>query len=61
MTGRTTGRPSVSPNEPADPFEFDYADRVDVYLRRAQVAESAAEKNFHVRHARQLLAACTDA
>lgn len=36
------------------------ARRIDAYLERAVAAENGSEKDFHVRHARQLLEACRD-
>jgi hypothetical protein len=60
MTGQTTG--SVRPSEgmPLEPIDADSAARIDVHLERALAADDAAEKDFHVRHARQLLAAASE-
>jgi hypothetical protein len=60
MTGRTRERPGVTPTGSARTLDFDYAERVDTYLERAQAADDPAEKDFHLKHARQLLTACRE-
>jgi hypothetical protein len=37
----------------------DTASRIDAFLERALDADDPSQKDFHVRHARQVLEACT--
>ena len=43
-----------------DTLDPDSIERIDVHLQRALGAADSDEKNFHVRHARQLLEACRE-
>jgi hypothetical protein len=58
MTGQTQGE-SGSADGLLGRLDADSAERIDVHLERAMGAEGE-EKDFHVRHARQLLEACKD-
>jgi len=60
MPGHTTEQPSGSAGLTLGGLDADSADRIDVHLKRALEADDDEEKDFHVRHARQLLEACTD-
>jgi hypothetical protein len=60
MTGQTTGRVRPPEGMPLEPIDADSVERIDVHLERALAAEDEAEKDFHVRHARQLLAAARE-
>lgn len=59
MTGKTHGQ-SGSAEVALGTLDPDSIDRIDVHLQRALGAEDADEKDFHVRHARQLLEACRE-
>jgi hypothetical protein len=61
MPGQTTERPGGSAGLSLGTLDADSADRIDVHLKRALEADDEEEKDFHVRHARQLLEACTEA
>ena len=58
MTGETTERLREGSTLVLDALDSDSAGRIDRHLRRAEKAEEDDEKDFHVRHARQLLEAC---
>lgn len=59
MTGQTQGE-TTTPGRPSlGSLDADSVERIDVHLQRALHAEGA-EKDFHVRHARQLLQACKE-
>ena len=59
MTGQTQGE-ATTPGRPSPgPLDADSVERIDVHLQRALHAEGA-KKDFHVRHARQLLEAWKD-
>jgi len=59
MTGQTQGEATAARGQSLGSLDTDSVDRIDVHLERALDAEGA-EKDFHVRHARQLLEACRD-
>ncbi len=59
MTGKTHGQ-SGSGEVTLGTLDPDSIDRIDVHLQRALGAEDTEEKDFHVRHARQLLEACRE-
>lgn len=58
MTGGTTGQ--TDGDVAMGSLDADSVDRIDRYLRRAESATERAEKDFNVRHARQLLVACRE-
>lgn len=58
MTGQSTGRPQGTQDLPLGKLDPDTVDRIDVHLERALHADDADDKDFHVRHARQLLEVC---
>lgn len=59
MTGQTQGESGTADGALLGRLDADSVDRIDVHLERAMGAEGD-EKDFHVRHARQLLEACKD-
>lgn len=59
MTGQTTGRAKSSDESTGETLDAESAERIDTYLQRALDADGD-EKDFHVRQARQLLAAYTE-
>jgi adenine C2-methylase RlmN of 23S rRNA A2503 and tRNA A37 len=58
MTGQTTGDSRVVPSQPVGSLDDDSVERIDVHLKRSLHATDPEEKDFHIRHARQLLEAC---
>ena len=60
MTGKTQEAVWDSDGLPMDTLDPDSIERINVHLRRALGATDSDEKNFHVRHARQLLEACRE-
>ena len=46
------------PSQPVGSLDDDSVERIDVHLERALHATDPEEKDFHIRHARQLLEAC---
>lgn len=57
MTGQAQGDPGVEVGLAFGCLDPDTTDRIDVHLRRAVAADDDERKDFHVRHARQLLRA----
>lgn len=55
MTGQSTGRAGATTGLPPGELDAETAERIDVHLERAQDATDTEQKDFHVRHARQLL------
>ncbi|WP_436908219.1 hypothetical protein [Halosimplex marinum] len=60
MTGHTQGTSGGSDGPPLGTLDPDSVERIDVHLERALDTDDTAEKDFHVRHARQLLEACRE-
>ena len=56
MTGQTQGESTTHGRPSSGSLDADSVERIDVHLQRALRAEGG-EKDFHVRHARQLLEA----
>jgi hypothetical protein len=59
MSGQTQGEATTAGRPSLGTLDADTVDRIDVHLERALAAESG-EKDFHVRHARQLLEGCRE-
>ena len=59
MSGKTQGEATAARGQPLESLDADTVDRIDVHLERALGAEGS-EKDFHVRHARQLLEGCRE-
>jgi hypothetical protein len=59
MSGQTQGETTAAGAGSLGKLDADSVDRIDVHLARALDADGA-EKDFHVRHARQLLEGCRD-
>jgi len=55
MAGIDKGSSRVGAGVILESLDEETARRIEVYLERALAAEEATEKDFHVRHARQLL------
>ncbi|MFB6140899.1 MAG: hypothetical protein ABEJ26_10740 [Halosimplex sp.] len=60
MTGKTRERVEPSDEAPLGTLDADSVERIDVHLKRALAATEDGGKDFHVRHARQLLEALRD-
>ncbi|WP_123535354.1 hypothetical protein [Halosimplex salinum] len=60
MTGQTQEKPGGTDEPSLGTLDHDSIDRIDVHLQRALAAEDGEKKDFHVRHARQLLEACRE-
>ncbi|QPV64826.1 hypothetical protein I7X12_09575 [Halosimplex litoreum] len=60
MTGDTHGTSGATEGPPLGTLDPDSVERIDVHLKRALDTDDTEEKNFHVRHARQLLEACRE-
>ncbi|WP_135365774.1 hypothetical protein [Halosimplex halophilum] len=60
MTGHTKGGSGASEGPPLGTLDPDSVERIDVHLERALETDDPDEKDFHVRHARQLLEACRE-
>lgn len=60
MTGKATGDTGIASEQPLGSLDEDSVSRIDVHLERAMHATDDDRKDFHVRHARQLLEACRD-
>jgi hypothetical protein len=62
MTGHTQGTSggSEGPGPGLGTLDPDSVERIDVHLQRALDTDDTEEKDFHVRHARQLLEACRE-
>jgi len=60
MTGKTQDAVGKSDEIPLDTLDPDSIERIDDHLQRALDAVETGEKDFHVRHARQLLEACRE-
>ncbi|WP_436929827.1 hypothetical protein [Halosimplex halobium] len=60
MTGHTKGGSGASEGAPLGTLDTDSIERIDVHLQRALATDDTDEKDFHVRHARQLLEACRE-
>jgi|GEM_PF-1505661 len=58
MTGQTTERLGGAAELTVGTLDSDSASRIDAHLKRALDADDESEKDFHVRHARQLIEAC---
>lgn len=56
MTGQTQGEATAADRPAPARLDAESVERIDVHLQRALAAEGA-DKDFHVRHARQLLEA----
>jgi hypothetical protein len=59
MSGQTQGEATSAGGPSLGELDADTVDRIDVHLERALCADGA-EKDFHVRHARQLLEGCRE-
>jgi len=59
MSGQTQGEATTVGGSSLESVDADTVDRIDVHLERALGAEGG-EKDFHVRHARQLLEGCKE-
>jgi len=59
MSGQTQGEATTAGRSSLGTLDADTVDRIDVHLERALGAEGR-EKDFHVRHARQLLEGCRE-
>jgi hypothetical protein len=59
MSGQTQGEATAERRSSLGKLDADTVDRIDVHLERAMDSEGG-EKDFHVRHARQLLEGCRD-
>lgn len=60
MTGHTQGASGTTEGAPLGTLDPDSVERIDVHLERALDTDDTEEKDFHVRHARQLLEACRE-
>jgi len=60
MTGQTQGTTGASEGPSLGTLDPDSVERIDVHLKRALDTDDTDEKDFHVRHARQLLEACRE-
>jgi len=60
MTGKTQKAAGDPDGFPMDTLNSDSIARIDEHLQRALSASETGEKDFHVRHARQLLEACRE-
>ena len=59
MTGQTQGETKTADRPALATVDADTVERIDVHLERALGSEGG-DKDFHVRHARQLLEACKE-
>lgn len=55
MTGESTGKAGATAQLPLGDLDAEAVEQIDVHLDRALHAEEADRKDFHVRHACQLL------
>jgi hypothetical protein len=55
MTGESTGKAGATTELPLGDLDAEAVEQIDVHLDRALRAEEADRKDFHVRHAYQLL------
>jgi len=60
MTGHTHGTSGTTEGGPLGTLDPDSIERIDVHLERALDTDDTDRKDFHVRHARQLLEACRE-
>jgi len=60
MTGHTQGTSGASERSSLGTLDPDSVERIDVHLQRALAVDDSERKDFHVRHARQLLEACRE-
>ena len=59
MPGQTQGESKTAKRPALGRLDADSVERIDVHLERA-LESDGADKDFHVRHARQLLEACKE-
>jgi len=60
MTGKTQNAVAKSDGISMNTLDPDSIERIDEHLQRALEATETGKKDFHVRHAKQLLVACRE-